>query len=57
MKLAVYDFVIFHYSGKSNPADALSKQPDYQKKKQMMNYFLFSLQQKLTQTENLKVYE
>ena len=31
MKLAVYDFVIFHHSGKSNPADASLKQFDYQK--------------------------
>ena len=32
MKLAVYNFVIFHYPGKSNPADALLRQSDYQEK-------------------------
>ena len=57
VKLAVYNFVILHCSGKSNPADVSSKQPDYQKKKQMMNYFLFLLQQKLAQTKNLKTHE
>ena len=47
MKLAVYNFVILHYSEKSNSADALLKWSDYQKKKQVMNHLLFSLQQKL----------
>ena len=57
MKLAAYDFVILHCSGKSNPADALSRWPDYQEKEQMMNHFLPSLQQKLAQAANLKVHE
>ena len=57
MKLAVYNFMILHHSEKSNPADALLRQPDYQKKEQMINYFLLSLQQKLAQTEDLKTHE
>ena len=57
VKFAIYDFVILHCPGKSNPADALSKQSDYQKEKQMMNHLLPSLQQKLAQAEDLKVHE
>ena len=57
MKLAVYDFVILHHSGKSNSANALLRQPDYQEEKQMMNYLLPSLQQKLAQAVNLKVHK
>ena len=57
MKLTAYNFVILYHSGKSNPADASSKQSDYQKKKQMMNHFLLFLQQKLAQTEDLKTYK
>ena len=57
MKLTVYDFVILHCSGKSNPADALLRWPDYQKEEQMMNHLLPSLQQKLAQTADLKVYK
>ena len=57
MKFTVYNFVIFHYSEKSNSANALLKWSDYQKEEQMMNYFLFSLQQKLIQTENLKTHK
>ena len=57
VKLAVYNFVILHHSGKSNPADAPSRQPDYQKEKQMMNHLLSSLQQKLVQAKNLKTYK
>ena len=33
MKLTVYNFVILHHPEKSNPADALLRQPDYQKEK------------------------
>ena len=44
MKLAVYDFVILHHSKKSNSADALLRQPNYQEKEQMINHFLFFLQ-------------
>ena len=57
VKLAVYDFMIFHHSGKSNSADASSRQPDYQKKEQVINHLLPSLQQKLIWTEDLKIYE
>ena len=57
MKLTAYDFMILYHSGKSNPADALSRQPDYQKKEQVMNYLLPSLQQKLTQIEDLKTHK
>ena len=57
VKFAVYNFVILHHSGKSNLADALSRWPDYQKKEQVMNHLLFSLQQKLIQIEDLKAHE
>ena len=57
MKLAVYNFVILHCSGKSNPVNASSRQPDYQEKEQVMNHLLPSLQQKLVQIKNLKMYK
>ena len=57
MKLAAYNFVIFHHSGKSNSADALSRQPDYQEKEQVINHLLPSLQQKLAQVADLKTHE
>ena len=44
VKLAIYDFVILHHPGKSNSVNALLRQSNYQKKKQMMNYFLSLLQ-------------
>ena len=47
MKSAVYNFMILYYLEKSNSADALLRQPDYEKEKQVMNYLLPSLQQKL----------
>ena len=47
MKLAPYDFTISHRSGKSNPADAPSRRPDYEAEKQVMNTLLPTLQQKL----------
>ena len=31
VKLAAYNFVILHHPGKSNPADASLRWPDYQK--------------------------
>ena len=40
VKLIAYNFVIFHYSEKSNSADVLSRQPDYQKEEQVINHFL-----------------
>ena len=57
MKLAIYNFMILHHSGKSNPADALLRQPDYQEEKQMMNHLLPSLQQKLVWAADLKTHE
>ena len=57
VKLAVYNFVILHCSEKSNPADALSRQSDYQEKEQVMNHLLPSLQQKLVWAENLKMHK
>ena len=57
VKLAAYNFVILHHPGKSNPADAPSRQPDYQEKEQVMNHLLPSLQQKLAQAEDLKTYK
>ena len=57
IKLAVYNFMILYYLEKSNSANASLKQPDYQEKKQMMNHFLPFLQQKLTQTVNLKTHK
>ena len=57
MKFTVYNFVIFYHLKKNNSADALLKQFDYKKEKQMMNHFLLFLQQKLAQTEDLKMHE
>jgi len=44
--LAAYDFVIIHRPGKSNPADAPSRRPDYARDAQALN-MLPSLQKKL----------
>ena len=57
VKLAAYDFVILHCSGKNNSADAPSRQPDYQKKEQVMNHLLPLLQQKLAWEGDLKMHE
>ena len=47
MKLAPYDFTISHRSGKSNPADAPSRRPDYEASRENLNNLLPTLQQKL----------
>ena len=47
VKLAVYDFMILYCSGKSNSANASSRQSDYQGEEQVINHLLPSLQQKL----------
>ena len=57
VKFAAYNFVILHCSEKSNPADASSRQPDYQEEEQVINHLLPSLQQKLAQAEELKAHE
>ena len=50
IKLAAFDFVISHRAGKTNPADAPSRRPDYKDVEQVsktIKTFLPTLQQKL----------
>ena len=47
MKLSMFDFTIAHRTGKSNPADAPSRRPDYEREKAALDKLLPTLQQKL----------
>ena len=47
MKLSMFDFTIAHRAGKSNPADAPSRRPDYDREKAAVDELLPTLQQKL----------
>ena len=47
VKLAAFDFMISHRSGKTNPADTLSCRPDYEGKIIELNRLLPLLQKKL----------
>lgn len=47
MLLAGYDFVIHHREGKSNPADAPSRRPDYERDSTPVDGLLPTLRQKL----------
>lgn len=47
MLLACYDFIIQHRPGKTNPADAPSRRPDYAEETQKQNELLPTLQKKL----------
>ena len=47
MKLSMYDFEISHRSGKTNPADAPSRRPDYAGENRSLSKLLPTLQQKL----------
>lgn len=47
LKLAAYDFEIFHRPGKSNPADAPSRRPDYEGSSPLNTKLLPTLQNKL----------
>ena len=55
MKLAAYDFVIMHRSGKTNPADAPSRRPDYQSINTEVTRLLPTLQKKLSKIDSLCV--
>src|SRR5437773_1286496 len=48
MFLAPFDFVIRHRAGKTNPADAPSRRPDYQSEDTLGTELLNPLQQRLT---------
>jgi hypothetical protein len=50
--LASFDFTIEHRSGKSNPADALSRRPDYVGAEHATRHLLPTLQNKLAVWEN-----
>lgn len=47
MKLSMFDFVISHRPGRTNPADAPSRRPDYTGANTSINLLLPTLQQKL----------
>ena len=47
IKLAAYDFEIFHQPGKANPADAPSRRPDYEGTSPLNTRLLPTLQNKL----------
>ena len=44
MKLSMFDFTIAHRTGKSNPADAPSRRPDYEREKAALDKLLPTLQ-------------
>ena len=53
MKLSSFDFFISHRSGKTNPADAPSRRPDYRDENHAINKLLPTLQQKLANIGSL----
>lgn len=53
MKLSPYDFLISHRPGKTNPADAPSRRPDYKGENESINRLLSTLQQKLARIKSL----
>ena len=53
MKLAGFDFFISHRPGKTNPADAPSRRPDYKGETLAINKLLPTLQQKLAMIGSL----
>ena len=55
MKLAAYDFVIRHRAGKTNPADAPSRRPDYQGVNTEVQRLLPTLQAKLSMLGGLSI--
>ena len=52
LKLAAYDFEIFHRSGKTNPADPTSRRPDYEGISPLNTQLLPTLQNKLALWDN-----
>lgn len=54
MSLSPYDFIISHRAGKTNPADAPSRRPDYKSENTAMSRLLPTLQQKLAVVGGLK---
>ena len=48
MRLSGFDFFVQHRAGKSNPADAPSRRPDYKDENHSLNLLLPTLKQKLT---------
>ena len=59
LKLAAYDFTIVHRPGKTNPADAPSRRPDYEGESIELTQLLPTLQNKLAlwtdQTQSLSI--
>lgn len=53
MKLSTFDFIITHRPGKTNPADAPSRRPDYKGENESLNRLLPTLQQKLAMIGSL----
>ena len=51
MALAPYNFIVYHLPGKSNPADAPSRRPNYASVTQEINGLLPVLQKKLSLSE------
>ena len=48
MKLSMFDFFMMHRPGKTNPADALSRRPNYRGENESLSRLLPTLQHKLT---------
>ena len=55
LKLAAYDFEIFHQAGKTNPADGPSRRPDYEGVSEWNTRLLPTLQNKLALTSEIPV--
>ena len=53
MKLSMFDFFITHRPGKTNPADALSRRPNYWGENESLSRLLPTLQHKLTMIGSL----
>ena len=53
IKLSIFDFFITHRLGKTNPADAPSRQPDYWGENKSLSQLLPTLQHKLTMIGSL----
>ena len=53
MKLSMFDFFIMHRPGKTNPADAPSRRPDYWEENESLSRLLPTLQHKLTMIGSL----
>lgn len=54
MKIAAYDFIIKHRAGRTNPADAPSRRPDYQSVNTEVTRLLPTLQRKLSMIDTIQ---